>query len=107
MIDEPKFPPSRFINENCIDFCDNCGSSMKKNGWLGWLGELLCINNECDNSISKKNKLPTYKNPPPPPPEPILTMDEKVFNLNIRKINLEAKLKAVENEIFFIKNRGK
>lgn len=50
----PEPPIGRVIREGSIHFCDNCKSTMSKNGFLGLFGELLCHNSKCPNSISKK-----------------------------------------------------
>lgn len=50
----PDFPLNRIIKEGCVHFCDNCGSTMSKNGFLGLFGDRLCHNDKCPNSKPKK-----------------------------------------------------
>ena len=50
----PKPPLNRVVREKCTRFCNNCGSTMSKNGFLGIFGEILCHNSECPNSKSIK-----------------------------------------------------
>jgi hypothetical protein len=50
----PKQPLDRIIREGSSKFCNQCGSSVSKDGFLGLFGEYLCHNQNCKNSISKK-----------------------------------------------------
>ncbi len=50
----PKPPLCRVIREGVGRFCINCGSTVSKNGFLGIFGEMLCHNQKCPNSQSKK-----------------------------------------------------
>jgi hypothetical protein len=43
----PKPPLNRIIRDDVWQTCDNCGSSMAKNGFLGLFGTRYCINIEC------------------------------------------------------------
>jgi len=55
-IPKPPEPPlSRVLREGVGHFCTNCGSTVSKNGFLGIFGEMLCHNQKCPNSKSKKN----------------------------------------------------
>ena len=55
-IPKPPEPPlSRVIREGVGHFCANCGSTVSKDGFLGIVGEMLCHNQKCPNSKSKKN----------------------------------------------------
>lgn len=51
----PERPLCRVIREGVIHFCTNCGSTVSKDGFLGLFGEMLCHNQKCPNSKSKKN----------------------------------------------------
>lgn len=46
---------SRVLREGVGHFCTNCGSTVSKDGFLGLFGEMLCHNEKCPNSKSKKN----------------------------------------------------
>ena len=48
-------PLSRVLREGVGCFCTNCGSTTSKDGFLGLFGEMLCHNQKCPNSKSKKN----------------------------------------------------
>jgi hypothetical protein len=50
----PPPPLSRIIKEGANKFCKECGSSVCKEGFLGIFGEWRCINQNCNNSKSKK-----------------------------------------------------
>jgi hypothetical protein len=50
----PKPPLSRIIREGSTSFCKSCGSTVSKTGFLGIFGEMLCHNQECLNSKTKK-----------------------------------------------------
>jgi len=55
-IPKPPEPPlSRVLKEGVGHFCTNCGSTVSRNGPLGIFGEMLCHNQKCPNSKSKKN----------------------------------------------------
>ena len=55
-IPKPPEPPlSRISQEGVGHFCTNCGSTVSKDGFLGLFGEMLCHNQKCPNSKSKKN----------------------------------------------------
>jgi hypothetical protein len=55
-IPKPPEPPlSRVLKEGVGHFCTNCGSTVSRNGLLGIFGEMLCHNQKCPNSKSKKN----------------------------------------------------
>ncbi len=55
-ISNPPEPPlSRVLREGIGDFCTHCGSTVSRNGFLGVFGEMLCHNQKCPNSKSKKN----------------------------------------------------
>ena len=55
-ISKPPEPPlSRIVREGVGCFCVNCGSTISRGGFLGIFGEMLCHNQECPNSKSKKN----------------------------------------------------
>jgi hypothetical protein len=55
-IPKPPEPPlSRVLREGVGHFCNNCGSTSSKVGFLGLVGERLCDNKKCPNSKSKKN----------------------------------------------------
>lgn len=49
--DPPKPPLSRVINNTVGHFCDNCGSTMPRVGFLRLFGKRSCDNKECKNSI--------------------------------------------------------
>ena len=51
----PEPPLSRVLREGVGHFCTNCGSTVSKDGFLGLFGEMLCHNQKCPNSKSKKN----------------------------------------------------
>lgn len=51
----PEPPLSRVLREGVSHFCTNCGSTVSKDGFLGLFGEMLCHNEKCPNSKSKKN----------------------------------------------------
>lgn len=51
----PEPPLSRVLREGVGHFCTNCGSTVSKDGFLGLFGEMLCHNEKCPNSKSKKN----------------------------------------------------
>ena len=51
----PEPPLSRVLQEGVRHFCINCGSTASRNGFLGLFGEMLCHNQKCPNSKSKKN----------------------------------------------------
>lgn len=53
-LERPKPPLSRVLREGVGNFCKNCGSTVSKNGFLGIFGEMLCHNQECKNSKTKK-----------------------------------------------------
>ena len=50
---EVPFPLDRITREGETKTCNNCGSTVSRNGFLRLFGELLCINKKCPNSISK------------------------------------------------------
>lgn len=50
----PTFPLSRVIRDGVGRFCSNCNSTVSRNGFLGIFGEMLCHNDSCINSKSKK-----------------------------------------------------
>lgn len=52
--EKPQSPLSQVIREGVGKFCVGCGSTVSKNGFLGLFGELLCHNNKCEYSKSKK-----------------------------------------------------
>ena len=55
-IPKPPEPPlSRVLRDGVGHFCTNCGSTVSKDGFLGLFGEMLCHNQKCPNSKSKKN----------------------------------------------------
>jgi hypothetical protein len=54
ILEPPKPPLGRALREGVGHFCNNCGSTVSKNGFLGLFGEMLCYNQECPNSKSKK-----------------------------------------------------
>jgi hypothetical protein len=52
-----KAPLARAINyHGCVGFCNNCGSTVHKSGFLGLFGERLCDQPECPNSKSRLRK---------------------------------------------------
>jgi len=51
----PKPPLSRVLREGVGHFCTNCGSTVSRDGFLGIFEEMLCHNQKCPNSKSKKN----------------------------------------------------
>lgn len=53
--DPPEPPLCRVLKEGVGDFCPNCNSTASRNGFLGLFGEMLCHNEKCPNSRSKKN----------------------------------------------------
>jgi len=54
-IPKPPEPPlCRTLREGVGHFCNNCGSTSSKVGFLGLFGERLCDNKKCLNSKSKK-----------------------------------------------------
>lgn len=53
---KPEIPLSRIIREGCSKFCNNCGSTISKNGFLGIFGEYICHNKTCKNSESRIRK---------------------------------------------------
>jgi len=55
-IPKPPEPPlDRVIRQDAGHFCTNCGSTSSRVGFLGMFGEMLCHNQKCPNSKSKKN----------------------------------------------------
>ena len=50
---EIPLPLERITREGETKICNNCGSTVSRNGFLSLFGELLCINKKCPNSISK------------------------------------------------------
>lgn len=46
---KPKPPLSRVIREGSTRFCDKCGSSASRSGFLGLFGTIVCHNEECSN----------------------------------------------------------
>jgi hypothetical protein len=50
----PKPPLDRILKEGAYHFCKVCGSSVSRNVFFGWFGEMLCDNRKCPNSKSKK-----------------------------------------------------
>ena len=52
---KPEPPLSKVLKEGVGRFCINCGSTISKDGFLGLFGEMLCHNQKCPNSKSKKN----------------------------------------------------
>lgn len=55
-IPKPPEPPlHRVLREGVRRFCTICGSTVTKDGFLGLFGEMLCHNQKCPNSKSKKN----------------------------------------------------
>ncbi len=55
LIPPPPEPPLDrvLIEGGSYKICQNCGSSVVKNGFLRLFGEYLCINKRCINSKSK------------------------------------------------------
>lgn len=54
-IPKPPEPPlSRVLREGVGRICPNCGSTVFRNGLFGVFGEVLCCNEKCPNSKSKK-----------------------------------------------------
>ena len=51
----PEPPSSRVLREGVSHFCTRCNSTVSKDGFLGLFGEMLCHNQKCPNSKSKKN----------------------------------------------------
>lgn len=51
--DEIQLPLDRVITEGVTHFCDICGSTMTKSGFLGLFGERRCDNDKCENSKPK------------------------------------------------------
>ncbi len=47
-------PLSRVVREGSWRFCINCNSTVSRDGFLGIIGEMLCHNDSCENSKSKK-----------------------------------------------------
>ncbi len=45
----PKPPLTRILREGGTGFCNNCGSTMSKNGFLRLFGKMCCDNKECFN----------------------------------------------------------
>lgn len=52
---QPAPPLNRVLREGVGHFCTNCGSTVSRNGFIGLFGEMLCHNEKCPNSKSKKN----------------------------------------------------
>jgi len=52
---KPSPPLTRIIREGVGYFCNNCGSTASKNGFLGLFGKRKCDNQNCPNSKSDKN----------------------------------------------------
>jgi histone H3/H4 len=50
----PKPPLDRIIREGSTKFCNLCGSTISKNGFLSLFGEYICHNENCKNAISNK-----------------------------------------------------
>jgi len=46
----PKPPLSRVMREGGTHICDNCNSTMSKDGFLRLFGKLYCDNKSCRNS---------------------------------------------------------
>ncbi len=56
-IPKPPEPPlSRMILEGCGHFCETCGSSAPRSGFLSLFGKRYCINLNCNNSKQRKIK---------------------------------------------------
>lgn len=53
-VDKPAFPLDRIRIEGVGRCCKICKSSVIRSGFLGLFGELLCVNDQCKNSKSKK-----------------------------------------------------
>lgn len=52
----PPPPLDRYTREGAGNWCENCGSTSHKSGFMGLFGERLCDNNECPNSKSRFKK---------------------------------------------------
>ncbi len=52
----PQPPNSRVITDGVTNFCNICGSSLSKNGFLGIFGEYICHNEKCENSKPRIKK---------------------------------------------------
>jgi len=64
-MEKPKPPLNKILIENRFGWtgtCVNCHSSLIKIGFLGIFGEILCINQECPNSVSRMSKKKDYYN---------------------------------------------
>lgn len=47
---KPNPPLDRIIREGVAHYCNICGSTMSKSGFLRIFGKRYCDNNECSNS---------------------------------------------------------
>lgn len=49
----PNPPLSKIIKEGCGHFCEKCGSTKSKVGFLRLFGKRYCNNRKCENSYEK------------------------------------------------------